>query len=206
MLALIYRRRRATVPAATVNRTDTFNRADTNAGLGTPSDGGSAWIARFGTLGISGNAVYLVADVALDPVTGFYNGAAATLTCSANGTVSMDRTGSGSNANCGLFVRWNASGFWMIRLNDSTVVIERVDGGSVTPVYSGASAAGTISTPATLVVVLTASGFDVKTIVGGVTRLEKNIADTTYNSAVEHGPILRNVNVSPMDNFSFVGA
>lgn len=42
-----------------MNRTDDFNRANTNAGLGTPSDGISAWINDGGFYGINGNRAYL---------------------------------------------------------------------------------------------------------------------------------------------------
>lgn len=42
------------------NRTDNFNRADSNTALGTPSDGGSAWVAVSGTWGILSNAAYKV--------------------------------------------------------------------------------------------------------------------------------------------------
>ena len=37
------------------NRSDDFNRADNSASLGTPSDGGSAWVAAAGTFGIQTN-------------------------------------------------------------------------------------------------------------------------------------------------------
>jgi hypothetical protein len=40
------------------NRTDTFNRANSATSLGTPSDGGSAWVAAVGDWGINGNAAY----------------------------------------------------------------------------------------------------------------------------------------------------
>ncbi len=40
------------------SRTDTFNRADSASALGTPSDGGSAWVAQSGTWGISSNQGY----------------------------------------------------------------------------------------------------------------------------------------------------
>lgn len=41
------------------NRTDDFNRADSAVSLGTPSDGGSAWVAYAGTWGINTNRGYL---------------------------------------------------------------------------------------------------------------------------------------------------
>jgi len=41
-----------------MNRTDSFNRANTNGGLGTPSDGGSAWAGQ-GFYGIQSNQGYL---------------------------------------------------------------------------------------------------------------------------------------------------
>lgn len=40
------------------NRSDNFNRSDTTSGLGTPSDGGSNWVAVAGTWGISSNQAY----------------------------------------------------------------------------------------------------------------------------------------------------
>lgn len=41
-----------------MNRTDSFNRADSASSLGTPSDAGTAWSALYGTWGVSGNAAY----------------------------------------------------------------------------------------------------------------------------------------------------
>lgn len=43
------------------NRMDNFNRADNTSTMGTPSDGGSDWVADQGTWGITGNAGYTVA-------------------------------------------------------------------------------------------------------------------------------------------------
>ena len=43
------------------DRTDNFNRADSTISLGTPSDGGSAWVAENGTWGIVSNQGYRVA-------------------------------------------------------------------------------------------------------------------------------------------------
>lgn len=40
------------------NRSDNFNRADTTNAIGTPSDGGSAWVQSAGTWGISTNTGY----------------------------------------------------------------------------------------------------------------------------------------------------
>lgn len=40
------------------DRVDNFNRADSASSLGTPSDGGSAWVPNSGAWGISGNAGY----------------------------------------------------------------------------------------------------------------------------------------------------
>jgi hypothetical protein len=42
------------------NRSDNFNRADSATALGTPSDGGSDWVAGSGTWGISSNQAYCV--------------------------------------------------------------------------------------------------------------------------------------------------
>lgn len=39
-------------------RSDTFTRADSATSLGSPSDGGSAWVALSGTWGISSNTAY----------------------------------------------------------------------------------------------------------------------------------------------------
>ncbi len=40
------------------NRSDNFNRTDTTTNIGTPSDGGSAWVQQSGTWGISTNQGY----------------------------------------------------------------------------------------------------------------------------------------------------
>jgi hypothetical protein len=42
------------------NRADNYNRADSATALGTPSDGGSAWVAQAGTWGIASNTGYSV--------------------------------------------------------------------------------------------------------------------------------------------------
>lgn len=42
------------------NRSDNFNRADSTTALGTPSDGGSDWVAASGTWGITSNKSYKV--------------------------------------------------------------------------------------------------------------------------------------------------
>ena len=44
------------------NRSDDFNRADSTTSLGTPSDGGSAWVATSGTWGLTSNKGYKVAS------------------------------------------------------------------------------------------------------------------------------------------------
>lgn len=44
------------------NRTDNFNRADTTNNIGTPSDGGSAWVQDSGTWGIQTNTGYISAS------------------------------------------------------------------------------------------------------------------------------------------------
>lgn len=43
-----------------MNRADTFDRANSSSALGTPSDGGSAWVAQSGTWGITSNLGYSV--------------------------------------------------------------------------------------------------------------------------------------------------
>jgi hypothetical protein len=40
------------------NRSDDFNRANSTTALGSPSDGGSAWVAQSGTWGVSSNQGY----------------------------------------------------------------------------------------------------------------------------------------------------
>lgn len=44
------------------NRSDTFTRADSTSSLGTPSDGGSAWVAQSGQWGIATNRGYKFSD------------------------------------------------------------------------------------------------------------------------------------------------
>jgi hypothetical protein len=46
------------------SRSDDFNRADNSSSLGTPSDGGSAWVAASGTWGIASNQARKVASEA----------------------------------------------------------------------------------------------------------------------------------------------
>lgn len=44
------------------NRSDDFNRANSTSSLGTPSDGGSAWVVLAGTWGINSNQAYTSAS------------------------------------------------------------------------------------------------------------------------------------------------
>src|SRR4051812_21781255 len=63
-----------------MNRMDDFTRADSPTSLGTPSDGGSAWVAQSGTWGISSNTAIYTQDAVL--------GAATLATLESDGAVS----------------------------------------------------------------------------------------------------------------------
>ncbi|HKQ22879.1 MAG TPA: hypothetical protein VJT81_00370, partial [Burkholderiales bacterium] len=51
----MYDFRLARIPGVITGRTDNFNRGDTATAIGTPSDGGSAWLQLAGTWGIASN-------------------------------------------------------------------------------------------------------------------------------------------------------
>ena len=212
-MALTRRRRRSasfTTASGTVNRSDTFTRADSAVSLGTPSDGGSAWSSRAGTQGISSNAAYQVAGTQLDSVTSTIVGATSTLTCSANGTAKVDLTRDGGNNGAGgiIFRRTGPGDFFLAIQNGNTVSIYKVVGGSATILQSALSQ----NYPFTgfsnsIQVVLTATGYTVQTVdsVNGTKTEYGPIADTTGNAAVEHGGVTQDTIVR-LDNFSFVGA
>jgi hypothetical protein len=130
----------------------------------------------------------------------------ATVSCGPSGTVSLDRVG-GFDGTFGIGFRYSdALNFWSVQLSGNYLYVWKLVAGVKNSLVSDQLSANSplTSAPVTLQVVLTTSGFTVKTISGGVTVTEYSSADTFNASAVEHGLIVRDVTVR-VDNFGFVG-
>ena len=122
------------------NRTDNFDRANSTAALGTPSDGGSAWVAASGTWGISGNKGYPAASTT--ETVAYLESSVTAVEVQA--TMSTGATWNGLMARCG--------GSWtnLLLLNADTagtIKLYKYVSGSSTQLgstYSGAVAAGDV--------------------------------------------------------------
>jgi hypothetical protein len=149
------------------NRADTFDRANTTAGIGAPSDGGSSWIAGSGVWGIIGNKAYNSTAAA-----GSY-----TLleTSTPNLTYSLVWGGSpygSASAVNGMYFRYvDASNYMLLSVSGQAMYVGRVVAGVYTAVgasYSGPN--GTIISGDTIAVTVT-SGNAITVTQNGVTRI-----------------------------------
>jgi hypothetical protein len=113
-------------------RSDNFNRASSGSGLGTPSDGGSAWVADASNFGIFSNQAY-----------GAGGGAPTieSLECnSGDGTVQVTVTSAGGNA-CLSFRVSDGNNCWVLAAVVGTFYeIYQRSGGSIINVKTGGSA------------------------------------------------------------------
>lgn len=197
----------------TITRTDNFNRADDSTGIGTPSDGGSAWIARAGHWGISANEAYPVigssAGIAA-PFSADMELAIATLPLSPNGVLQLDITnagGAGTSGSTGLIFRIQDNGnYWITMNNGNYFYLYKVVAGVKSTIVSAQITNNyPITAPLTYIVELLSTGFNIKSLMAGVTTLEIPSTDTAFASATEHGIVSGSVTNPRVDNFSFVG-
>lgn len=157
-----------------MSRSDNFNRADTTSGLGTPSDGGSAWVALSGVWGISSNQAYESA--------GGPHSVAVLDSGTADVTVQMTLTAVGGN-NAGVVARASDDNNYLLLAiyGGNTLEIYRRDAGSfvslLAPVTS-AYAAGDVFK-------LTVNGTSVTAYQNGVS---KGTVTSAFNqTATKHG-------------------
>jgi hypothetical protein len=159
------------------NRTDNFNRADSSAALGTPSDGGSAWVSQFSGggvgWGISGNKGY-------DQYDAGGTGIATLDSSSADTTVQATLSAVGNEI--GLVARFSDTSNYLFiraRSSDGYTLFKRV-AGSATSLgnYAGTPANGDV-----LALVMSGSSLTVQ--VNGVSRI--TATDSFNNTATLHG-------------------
>lgn len=178
------------------DRTDDFNRADSTTSIGSPSDGGSAWVIHGGTWGISSNQGYRVdsgtyAFVSLE-------------TSVADGDVQVTCAAT-SNPYMGPACRITSDQNWVgVLTGDASnqILFYKRVAGSYTQLgstYSGAVAAGDVMK-------LSFSGSSYTIYQNGVSRI--TATDSSHNTVTKHG-LLVNSGTSSGDrfeDFSFVGA
>lgn len=171
------------------NRTDNFNRADNSSSLGTPSDGGSAWVAHSGVWGIVNNKAFLS------------NGATQAIASLSSGTSDVDIQISLSNLtggqDIGLVGRVADDNNYILgAIGASDWKIYKKVSGSYTQVGSTVS-----GTPVNGdVVVLSLSGTSVALKVNGVTKVSGTVSELSTNT--RHGIRSNGYTPESFDDFS----
>lgn len=169
------------------SRSDDFNRADSSSALGTPSDGGSAWVANAGTWGITGNRAYKVAND--------INWEAAHLEASTT-QVEVQATAQ-TVGNSALIVRLaDNSNFIMGQVRSGNLDIWKRVGGTFTQIgttYAGAISSGDV-------IKLTVDGANLISLYQNGT-LRKSGTDSTGSANTKHGLLVYSVS-SRWDDFS----
>lgn len=114
-----------------MNRSDNFNRADNTSSLGTPSDGGSAWIAATGTWGVVSGQPQTSSPVAYGM---------AVLECgSADVDIQVTVTSTSANTTLMLWARASdASNALLAYYYNNNIYIQRYQSGSATTLTSAA--------------------------------------------------------------------
>ncbi len=173
------------------SRSDTFNRGDSAVSLGTPSDGGSAWVAGVGTWGINSNRAY-------NPSGSPY--AAAVLECGgADGTLQVSLPSIGGNAAL-IFRYTDASNYWFASLANFDVRFIKIEAGSATTV--GGTAVVTVSAGDVLRV--TMAGTALELFQNGVSR--RSISNAFNASATKHGIGGYSSSAARFEDWSFTDA
>lgn len=173
------------------NRSDTFDRSNSSSALGTPSDGGSAWVAAAGTWGINSNLGYCAVDG------GGWN-LAYLESSEADGTVSV--VFSTASFAALLFRYTDASNHWRVFSAGGDLYVEKVVSGTPSnPLGSAASSAG--GNGVTISVELSGSGIVVKS--NGTTT--HSGTDSDHATATKHGigAYTNNATGVRFNNFSF---
>lgn len=201
-----------TTAAALVTRTDNFNRVDSTAGFGSPSDGGSAYTQRAGHGGISSNQGVPVASDSTGAGVAFntnFTVCCETLACSLNGTFDLVLATRDAAIVQGIAFRCSDnSNFWVAAVRANLVYVYKVAGGVLTKLFDGVGSSNTLADGMTLRVVMTATGFEVWTVVGASSVKEYTSVDTfnSTGSAVHCGPFFGGDTTPRVDSLSFVGA
>lgn len=194
-----------TTSTGTVNRTDTFDRAN-NASLGTPSDGGSAWANRFGTFGVSTNEAKAGSTQgAGQPWSADVTVAVATLTCSATGTATI--TLNNKTGRQGIIFRYSdASNMMVAYVAGNYLYVDKVVAGVKSSILNAQlSQNWPLNSGVQLQLVLTSAGYTIYTIQSSVTKQEYGpIPDTFNNTAVEQGLYVENTTAT-FNDFTWVG-
>lgn len=171
------------------NRTDNFNRADNSSSLGTPSDGGSAWIAHSGVWGIVNNKAHLS------------NAATQAIASLSSGTSDVDIQITLSNLSGGQDIGLvgrvaDDNNYILGAIGASDWKIYKKVSGSYTQVGSTVS-----GTPVNGdVVVLSLSGTSVALKVNGVTKITGTVSELSTNT--KHGIRSNGYTPESFDDFS----
>ena len=188
-----------TVNAASTPRTDTFTRAN-QAGLGTPSDAGSAWFGNTAVFSIVGNQVQC-------PAAGV-GGVALLAGCPSNGTFMIDVTAAWGGTNYSIpgvvFRATDVNNYMCFRIaGDSTYVVESIVAGVATTLASGASGINTAAV-ASLKVVTSGTSILCYYIQGGTTVLVSTVTSSQFQTATSAGIFDYQSGVASitLDNFS----
>jgi hypothetical protein len=169
------------------NRSDNFNRTDTTSGLGSPSDGGSAWVQLSGTWGIIGTRAYESASAA-EAVCYLETGAS-------DATVQVTFATPGANAGLAFRIT-DINNFLLFTVSNSTdtyYLYKKVAGSY--------SLLGTwVATPGFAVVQASMIGSAIEIRVDGVLRIA--VTETHNLSATKHGLRSSSSVASRYDDFS----
>lgn len=171
------------------NRADTFNRSDSSTALGTPSDGGSAWVVVAGTWGVISNTGYCPTDSGSQNI--------AYLECSeADGTVAVDVTTLGF---AGITFRYSdSSNYWLLVESGGDLLLYKNVAGSFTQVGGTAFGVGTARYSVDL------SGSSITVRANGGSALITG-TDSHNSTATKHGLRTYSSTAARFDNFDFTG-
>lgn len=171
------------------DRVDNFNRADSAAALGTPSDGGSAWVATSGGWGISSNQAYQYSST---------NHHVAYLEASV-ADVDVEVTITTRGTDSGLSARVvDDNNHLLVATSGSGVYLYKKVSGSFTLLGSYGTAISDGDT-----IKLRCSGNDLTVYVNGVSRITATESD--HNTATKHGLRNNDNTAARWDNFSITG-
>jgi hypothetical protein len=176
-------------------RSDNFNRADTGAGgLGTPSDGGSAWNDRSSVFQISSNKAKSTGGAqALAVLTDTLSNVELNVTCV-----------TGASSDIWIPFRFVDDGnYWIavVGSGDGPRLFKRVSGGFT---QVGSTGSGTLAAGTHLITV-EANGNSIELLVNGVSKVGP-ITDSFQSTAVAHGIGSNSDTTTTFEDFSTVAA
>lgn len=157
-----------------MNRSDSFSRADDASSLGTPSDGGAAWVAHWGTWGITAGKAYCPSNTVF--------GVAVLEASTADADVQVTYRGADTAANVGPAARVTDANNGIYLYNYSGVfylVKDEAGGFAVLGSVGGATADGSV-------LKIRCQGSQVTAYHDGVTIIGP-VTETFNQSATQHG-------------------